>query len=182
MKNLVTKRLLLRSWNEKDAKDFFEYAKNPKVGYMAGWKPHGSVKESKEIIKRFLTEGNVWAICNKQTEKAIGSVGLHKDSKRALDPRSAMMLGYALSEQYWGKGLMTEACSAVMKYAFEELELKILSVDHFPFNNRSRRVIEKLGFIYEGTLRQSFVNYNGEILDDVCYSITQDEYKGLHNV
>lgn len=86
------------------------------------------------------------------------------------------MIGYALSEAYWGKGYATEAVKKVIQYGFEELGLEIISVYHYPHNKRSQRVIEKCGFKYEGTLRKSSVLYDGSIYDDVCYSITKEEY------
>ena len=71
---------------------------------------------------------------------------------------------------------MTEAAKAALAYAFEEEKLQMVSVFHFPFNGRSRRVIEKCGFRREGFLRMATCQYNGKILDEVCYSLTADEY------
>jgi len=63
-----------------------------------------------------------------------------------------------------------------MRFAFDELHLEIMSVYHFPFNEQSKRVIEKLGFKYEGTFRMATAIFDGTIYDDVCYSITRDEF------
>ena len=71
---------------------------------------------------------------------------------------------------------MTEAVKRVLQYAFEDLELDLVSVFHYPSNRRSQRVIEKCGFKYEGTLRLSSTLFNGSVHDDVCYSITREEY------
>lgn len=79
------------------------------------------------------------------------------------------MLGYAMSEHYWGKGLMTEAAQAVIKYGFDERNLDLISAYCYPFNNRSRRVLEKNNFQYEGTLKQAEKLYNGNIYDNECY-------------
>jgi len=68
---------------------------------------------------------------------------------------------------------------SVLEYAFEEMKLKMVTVYHFPFNHRSRRVIEKTGFHYEGTLRYSMKLLDGRITDDVCYSMSEDEYYRL---
>ena len=62
MKTLETQRLLLSAWRKKDAADLYEYAKNPNVGPHAGWKPHGDVKESRQIIKTLFIPNGVWAI------------------------------------------------------------------------------------------------------------------------
>jgi len=86
------------------------------------------------------------------------------------------MLGYVLAESYWGKGYTTEAAKRLIQYAFEELNIDLLSVYHYPHNIRSKRVIEKCGFHYEGTLRLASTIYNGNVYDSVCYSLTKEEY------
>ncbi|MGI6086124.1 MAG: GNAT family N-acetyltransferase [Acetivibrionales bacterium] len=171
---LESERLILRPFKEDDLDDFYEYAKNPNVGPNAGWKPHDSKEESSEILKEFMEKDEVWAIADRKTNRVIGSIGLHHDRKR--DNKKAKMLGYVLAEPYWGKGLATEAAKRVIQYAFEELELDLLSVYHYPFNNRSKRVIEKCGFHYEGTIRGASTLYDGSVCDDVCYSMTRQEY------
>ncbi|WP_040213058.1 GNAT family N-acetyltransferase [Clostridium polynesiense] len=174
MKTLETERLLLRLWSMQDADDLYEYAKNPNVGPNAGWEPHKDKEFSRNIIKMFI-EDEVWAIEYKENNKVIGSIGLHEDRKRIRI--NGKMLGYVLSEDYWGKGLMTEAASAVIKHGFEEMNLNIISVYHYPFNDKSKRVIEKCGFKYEGTLREATRIFDGRILDDLCYSILKEEYE-----
>ena len=171
---LETERLLIRRFGKEDLDDFYEYARNPNVGPNAGWKPHASKQETKEILRQFVNSTTIWAIVDKNTSKVIGSIGLHADRKR--DYQNAMMLGYVLAEPYWGRGLMTEAVKRMIKYAFEELNIDLLSVYHYPHTERSKRVIEKCGFHYEGTLRRASTIYNGRVFDDVCYSLTKEEY------
>ena len=171
---LESERLIIRRFRKEDLDDFYEYSRNPNVGPNAGWKPHSSKQESREILRHFINNPSVWALVDKSTNKVIGSIGLHEDRKR--DHQNAKMLGYVLAEPYWGKGLMTEAAKRMIKYAFEELRIDLLSVYHYPHNQRSKRVIEKCGFHYEGTLRQASTIYNGNIYDDVCYSLTKEEY------
>lgn len=175
MKRLETERLILRGFRERDLEQFYRNSSNPNVGPMAGWKPHESMEESAEILKGFVESTEVWAIELKENGELIGSVGLHQEKIRQLE--GAKMLGYVLSEEYWGRGLMTECCGAVMEYAFRELKIPLLTVCYYSFNHRSRRVIEKLGFRYEGTLRMAHVGLDGSISDDVWYSMTREEYE-----
>lgn len=175
MQRLETERLILREWRETDVDDLYAYAQNPNVGNAAGWKPHESREESLERIRIFRRGAEVWAVELKEEGRVIGSIGLHADDKRA-NP-GARMLGYVLSEDYWGRGLTPEACRALIRYGFEEMSLDLISVIHYPQNARSRRVIEKLGFRYEGTIRRATPVYSGEIYDDVCYSITREEFR-----
>lgn len=177
MKTIETSRLVLRDFKQSDCDDFFEYARSEKVGPMAGWKPHDNREESQKILNLFLEENEVWAIEYKPLNKVIGSIGLHKDSRRN-NPK-ALMLGYVLSEAYWGKGIMVEVCRAVLDHGFNDLGLELISVYHFPFNTQSESVIKKLGFKYEGVIRQSTVRFDQTVLDSVCYSMTKDEFNAL---
>lgn len=176
MKRLETPQLILRDWAEEDAKDLYRYAADPEVGPAAGWKPHENVEESRKIAKMFIREGDVWALEEKASGRVIGSLGLHKDKKRPGVP-GVKMVGYVLAKEFWGQGRMTEAVKEAMRYAFEEEGLRMLTVYHFPWNDRSRRVIEKCGFRKEGTLRESFVRFDGTLMDEVCYSLTVEEWK-----
>ena len=175
MNTLETERLLLRPFQETDLDDFYEYAKNPHVGPNAGWPPHGSKEDSLKILNIFMSNDEVWAIVNKENNKLIGSIGLHTEPLRSTE--DVKMLGYVLSEDYWGRGLMVEASKAVINYAFDNMYLQLLAVHYYPFNQQSKRVIEKCGFVYEGTLKHAKQIYDGSVYDVVCYSMTRDEWK-----
>lgn len=176
MKRLETERLWLRPLQKEDLQDFNEYSKTANVGPNAGWKPHESMEESEKILDSMINgEDEVRALVYKKNNKMIGTVGIHNDKSRP-DVPNCKMLGYVLAEPYWGKGLMTEAVMAVIPYAFEELKLNIFTVWHYTFNQKSARVIEKCGFRYEGTLRQSSVIFDGSVFDSCAYSMTKREY------
>lgn len=177
MKRLETQRLILRDFSMDDLQDFYTYCTNPDVGIHAGWKPHQSIEESREILQDMIQKGQVWAICEKQSNRVIGSLGLHGDKRRDLAPDDCLMLGYVLAKPYWGKGLMSEAVREALRYAYEERNLQMVTVYHFAYNHRSQRVIQKMGFVYEGTLRRAFVRYDGEVFDECCYSMTRDEWR-----
>jgi putative acetyltransferase len=174
LKTLETERLILRKFAEEDLEDLFEYAQSLHVGPNAGWPPHKTKEDSATILKMFIEEGEVWAIVERKSNKVIGSYGLHNDKKR--DNSIAKMIGYVLSDKFWGNGYMPEATNRVLEYAFNELDLNIVSVYHFPFNERSKRVIEKCGFKFEGVLRLASTLPSSEIVDDVCYSMTKEEF------
>ena len=128
MQTLETTRLILRAWRLEDAKAMFSYARGEKVGPRAGWKPHENVAESESIIHMFI-EDETWTLVLREEGRPIGSVGLHKTREE-----NVRELGYVLSEEYWGRGIMPEAAEAVLRFAFEELELSKVTVGHFPFN------------------------------------------------
>lgn len=176
---LETDRLILRMWNKKDAPQLYEYAKNPNVGPRAGWKPHENVAESKMIISSVFLANMCWAIVEKETSLVIGSIGLEEDKFRPHV--KSKELGYSLSESCWGKGIMTEAAKCIITHSFESLELDVLMIRTGNENLRSQRVIEKCGFIYEGTLRRTYRIYDGSIREVRCYSMLREEYASLRD-
>lgn len=179
-----TERLVMRPWQISDGEDFFHYAQNPLIGPAAGWKPAADFAESLKTLQDFCKKPDeVCAITLKENGQAIGSLGLHPDEKRdGTLSRVTRMLGYVLDEPYWGHGYMTEAVRGALRFAFDEMGLELVSVYHFPFNERSRRVIEKCGFHYEGVLRRAFLRYDGAVLDEALYSITRDEFYVLYGL
>lgn len=176
MKILETDRLMLRPIKEEDASDIFEYGKEQSVGPAAGWKPHESIEETRAIMKAvFIDKDNIFGMVLKSSGKMIGSIGLMPDPHR--NNPEVMMLGYAMSEHYWGKGLMTEAAKAVIEYGFRELPISMISCTCYSINPRSRRVIQKCGFEYEGCLRQGEKRYDGKVLDVELYSLAKNKDK-----
>lgn len=145
---LETRRLVLRPWRESDLHDFYEYASVDGLGQMAGWLPHKSLEESKIILDLFLAEKKTLALELKENGKVIGSIGLEDIDFPEEAGRQGRELGYALSREYWGRGLMPEAVKAVIDYCFGELDFDWLTCGHFTWNPQSRRVIEKCGFRY----------------------------------
>ncbi len=174
MVTLETDRLILRPFVESDLRQFYEYARTPNIGPDAGWPPHREIDESRRILTGFIEDKEVWALVLKEENRLVGSLGLHADKLRTAP--DVKMLGYVLSEDYWGRGLMTEAATAAIRYAFEHMDIKLLSVHHYSHNVRSKRVIEKCGFQYEGTLRRCTQLFNGCIYDLCCYSMTKEEW------
>ena len=147
---IETERLILRPWLETDLEDFYEYARVDGVGQMAGWMPHENRDVSQRILDSFMSEKKTLALELKEKGKVIGSLGIEpgKDEPEIPVHLSGRELGYVLSRDYWGRGLMPEAVIAVMDYCFRELGYDYLTCAHFVRNNQSRRVIEKSGFTY----------------------------------
>jgi len=174
MKILETERLILRAWHTDDADDFYEYAKHPEVGLNGGWEPHASKDDSLKVIQYFIKENDIWAIVLKESNKVIGSLGLHADSKRPNI--SVKELGFVVSADYWNQGIATEASKRAITHAFDDMGLDLISTYHKTFNARAKRVIEKCGFTCEGMLRQASKRYDGLIFDAFCYSLLKSEY------
>ncbi len=171
MQKIETGRIILREFLLDDLDDFFEYAKNPLVGPMAGWKPHETKDDTLEIIQMFRKKQEVWAIFHKLDQKVIGSIGVHRKSLNGV-----YELGYVLSEDYWGQALVVEACKSIIDYCFDTMKIDTLLVEHFQENMQSKRVIEKLGFTFVELLEESFTIYTGEKKNCLKYKIEKDDY------
>lgn len=146
---LQTDRLTLRPFRDTDLQGFYEYASVDGVGQMAGWLPHKNIEESRRILHMFIREKKTFAL--EYQGKVIGSVGIeayNEDDHPELDALQGREIGYVLSKDHWGKGLMTEAVHAVIRWLFDEEQLDFLLAGHFDHNLRSGRVIEKCGFRY----------------------------------
>ena len=144
---LKTPRLILRPWRQSDLEDFYEYASVDGVGQMAGWLPHENREKTQMILDSFITGKRTFAL--EYQGKVIGSLGIEYYSEEThpeLAHLQGRSMGYVLSKDYWGQGLMPEAVKAVQQYLFETVGLDFLTISHFTWNDRSRRVIEKSGF------------------------------------
>lgn len=150
--NLITERLILRPWEESDAESLYEYAKDPQVGPIAGWPPHTSVEDSRDIIKSVLAVNETYAICKRQDNRAIGSIGLMRGEQSNLDiPEDEGEIGYWIGVPLWGQGYVPEAVRELIRHGFEDLKLNRIWCGYFEGNEKSKRVQEKCGFRYHHT-------------------------------
>ena len=147
---IETPRLILRPWQDSDLEDFYAYASEEGVGEMAGWAHHQSMEESRKILNLFMEGKQTLALELRENGHAIGSLGLEGRDENLNLPKEleGYEIGYVLSREYWGRGLMPEAVQAVIDYSFRELKLDYLTCGHFLRNSQSARVIEKCGFRY----------------------------------
>ena len=174
MSPLETQRLILRPWLMTDLDDLFEYSQDERVGSMAGWKPHATKADALNALEQYMLQEHHWAIVEKKSGKVIGAIKLNPDNNRGK--YYAKAISFVLSPNYWGSGIMTEAAKRVIKFAFEELDIDLLSAFHYSENHRSKRVLEKCEFEYEITLQQSVKRYDGRLMDMVCYCSLKSDY------
>jgi len=158
---LETPRLILREFQESDVEDLYEYAKVEGVGEMAGWLHHENINVSKRILELFIQSKTTFAIVYKENNKVIGSLGIDKyeeDVFPEFQEKQGREIGYVLSKEYWGQGLMPEAVHKVIEYLFEKEQLDFLICGHFVHNLQSYRVQEKCGFVhYKKRIRESAI-------------------------
>lgn len=148
---LETKRLILRPWREEDAESLYEYAKDPDIGLPAGWPPHTGVEHSRQIIRDVFSCPETYAVCLKDSTP-IGSIGLKLNGSTDMtDREDECELGYWIGKPFWGQGLIPEASRELLRHAFEDLGMAAVWCGYYEGNEKSRRVQEKLGFVYQYT-------------------------------
>lgn len=176
---LHTQRLTLRPWRQSDLQDFFEYASVEGVGQMAGWLPHRDTAESQKILDSFITHKRTFAL--DYQGKAIGSLGIEEYDENqfpALMDLRCRELGFVLSKEYWGRGLMPEAVNAVIRWLFEEISLDAILCAHFDWNTQSARVQQKCGFrpFAEGTYETRY----GTKEKDIINILYREDWEAVH--
>lgn len=178
---LETERLILREWILSDAESLYEYAKDPEIGPIAGWPPHTSVENSREIITNVLSANETYAVCLKEDNRAIGSIGLMVGSASNLDlPDSEGEIGYWIGVPFWGRGLIPEAMNELLRHGFEDLQLEKIWCGYFDGNIKSKRAQEKCGFTYHHTNKDIYWKLTDDIRTEHITCLTRSEWQSAN--
>lgn len=176
---LKTQRLVLRPWQASDAESLYTYARDPAVGPPAGWPPHTSVENSREIIAAVLSAPETYAVCLKD-EKPIGSIGLKLNGNTDMTDRDdECELGYWIARPFWGQGLIPEASRELLRYAFETLDMRAVWCGYYEGNEKSRKVQEKLGFVYQHKTEGLEVSLMNEVRTGHCTLMTRQRWQKI---
>ncbi|MDE7161561.1 MAG: GNAT family N-acetyltransferase [Anaeroplasmataceae bacterium] len=172
---LIGKQINIRDLRYSDLDAYFEYGKDPNVGPFAGWKPFPTKDIASRVLNGQLVSKETFAIVLTDTDKLIGTISLYNSGIRKYN--KVKSLGFSLSSAYWNRGYMTEAVHLMIGYAFEKTDCEVLEAGHHTDNYRCKRVLEKCGFNYDGTLCSFKKLYDGRIVDASFYSMTKIEYE-----
>ena len=160
----------IRKWMLIDAKDLAAALSNKKIldNLRDGLPYPYTEKDGRDFISAMLAadEDETFAFAVTVDSKVIGSIGAFRQGNVH---RQTAELGYYIAEEYWGKGIMTEAVKQLCAYVFSHTDIIRIFAEPFALNSASCRVLEKAGFQYEGTLRSNAVK-NGKVLDMKLYA------------
>jgi len=175
---LQTQRLTLRPARMTDARDMYEYSRDPEVARHVLWDPHASILQTRWYLRSLIRQyrsgqPGTFVIELTEAQKVIGTIGLMWMQR---ENRSAEV-GYSLSRAYWNRGLMTEALREMLRFCFDTLCLNRVEAQHETDNPASGAVMRHAGMRREGLLRQRIYN-KGRYVDVELYAILRSDYDG----
>jgi ribosomal-protein-alanine N-acetyltransferase len=173
MMEMRLNQCVVRSWRESDAESIVRHANNRKV-----WRnlrdafPHPyRLEHAGQFIEMAMARDPETFFCIAVDDQAVGSIGF---SFLSDVNRFTAEIGYFLGEEFWGRGIMTEALTAVTKYAMETHDLNRLFAMPYEWNPASLRVLEKSGYTLEGRLRRAACK-DGQVIDQLLYAVTRED-------
>lgn len=175
-KKLYSNRLILRKLQTIDAEVMFSnWCTDSEVTKYLRWLPHENIHVTKLLLKNWIDnykniETYLWGIELKENRKLIGTI--------AIVDLEKLEVGYALSREMWGKGIMTEALDRVIKFFFEEIGAEKITSFHDISNPASGKVMLKAGMKHTGNEKKYYINPFGEEIEVAKYEIIKQSILG----
>ncbi len=182
-KEIQTDRLILRKFKHSDVNFAFKnWCNDDRVTKHLMWPTHADVSVTQNIINEWVKSYEkdnfyLWAIVLKETGEPIGSISIVEINEKC----NCVQIGYAIGFEWWNKGIVSQAFSAIIPFIFEKMKANRIGANHDINNPASGKVMLKCNLKYEGTLRQADYNNQG-IVDVACYSILASEYNEKHKL
>jgi len=172
-----SERLRFRKIILDDAKELFSIRSNDDVMKYMDVPRHYSVSDSEKLLRSIEDsykneKGINWAIIEKDSKTFIGYIGFI----RIFSEHCRAEIGYALKPDYWGKGYMYETITRLVNFGFKEMNLHSIEANVNPMNERSKKVLERVGFKKEAHFRENYL-FNGNFLDSIIYSLLEKDLK-----
>ncbi|MFY0256328.1 GNAT family N-acetyltransferase [Chitinophaga sp. 30R24] len=166
---LPTQRLQLIEIKHTHQPDLFYLLTDKRVTAYFPVVPLGEVAEVRKVVDLFRQrfkdkQGIRWGIALKGSQELIGMIGFNN-----IIPEHKATMVYALVQEYWGKGFISEALTAVVDFGFNDLGLVRVDAEVLPGNQASQKVLEKNGFLHEGLLQQ-WMWWDGKAFDIHMYA------------
>ena len=175
---LYTRRTCLRKMLKSDSYDMYEYARQQEVTEYLLWDPHPSESYTAKYLAYLQSRYRAgdfydWAVVMRDTYKMIGTCGFTRFN---IESNSAEV-GYVLNPDFWGMGLAPEVVSKVLEFGFNELDLNRIEARYMVGNDRSRRVMEKVGMTFEGVNREAMHVRGRYVSIGVCAILKSEFYQ-----
>jgi ribosomal-protein-alanine N-acetyltransferase len=170
-----SERLHFRKILLSDAKDIFLIRSNDEVMRFMDVPRHHTISDSEKLIQTaeetYNNEVGInWAIIEKKSNIFIGYIGFI----RVTPEHCRAEIGYALKPEFWGKGYMHETINKLVRFGFKNMKLHSIEANVNPKNERSKKVLEKIGFKKEAYFRENYL-FDNKFLDSIIYSLLEKD-------
>jgi ribosomal-protein-alanine N-acetyltransferase len=168
---LKLKQCTIRPWRLDDAESLARHANNRNVWIALRdlFPQPYTIEDGRTFLKSVINSEPVTLFCVEANGAAVGGIGIRIG---ADVHRQTAELGYWLSQEFWGRGIMTEAVAVFTDFCFENFQLRRVYAEPFANNLASARVLEKAGFAFEGRLKNNVLK-DGKLLDSLLYARIQ---------
>lgn len=178
---LESARLVLRGLTPDDVPWYLRHFSQPEIVSGQGYAAPADLAAAEAELRRFVLDlfdaraGFRWGIATRDDPELIGSAGLY----RWVDtPASQAEVGYDLAPSAWGRGYMHEALGAILDFAFGRMGLERVEALVLATNDRSQRVLERLGFLREALLPEHGEDEHGVMRDEYRFGLARDAWRG----
>lgn len=175
---LSSTKLELKKIEDRHLQELFDIYDNEKVFEFCGIIPKHNLQTVSKMIGHFDRDYQKksrvkWGIFQKSQNDTLVGIIEAMDFNQKVD---MVTIGYYLAEDYWGKGIATEAVHMLVKYLFEEVAINRIQAEVMPLNEPSKKVLLKNGFLKEGLLRQASLWSGKGIVDLEIYGYLKEDY------
>jgi ribosomal-protein-alanine N-acetyltransferase len=177
---LTTERLVLRELLSTDAADVLIFRGDPEVQKYDD-PPIHTLQEAIDFIEEMrqacaAQQQQIWAVTVQGNDTVIGLVSLQYWNHHGDWYHRRAEVGYGIARASWGQGIGSEAVRAVVHYSFEHVKLNRIYAGTVADNFESVRLLEKLGFVREGTRRQHSLEDDGLFHDSAMYGLIRSDW------
>jgi [ribosomal protein S5]-alanine N-acetyltransferase len=169
---IQTSRLIIRPRRISDIDDLLEINHDEEI-LKYNCSPKFTYEQLATVLKKQVNEPGHWCLELQTTHKVIGNIDLDRDNLRYFV--NSKIISYELLTPYVGQGLMFEAMTALLKHYFEQEQIRIITARVFSDNEKSQKLLRRLGFQQEGYLREAVVGYGNVVHDDVLFCLINEQ-------
>lgn len=174
---LESTRIRLRGFREDDLGDFYAVHSDPVVNRYWSFPAWTDTSQARDYFASAIGGRDAdrmlcWAIAEPDSDRLIGATTLFAINRA----QGRAEVGYALRASHWGRGLAQEAVQLVLGHAFDALALRRIEADIDPRNAGSCRLVECMGFVREGLLRDRW-QVDGEVSDSAIYGLLATDWR-----
>ena len=173
---LIGERIYLRPLDKDDLDQCMRWINDPAITSTLTMRyPMSRTQEESWLLSHYKDQTDIpLAIVIKDQDHHIGNCGLHSIDYVNRNAEFGIMIG---EKDQWGKGYAPEAGRLIIDYGFKQLGMHHISLEVYSHNKRAQRAYEKVGFVHEGTMRESYFR-NGRYYDNLIMGILETEWSG----